>query len=129
MYDKMEMLSKEGNDSAWSRLRNTLNLLIADVKIKLKRIKGTKLPPKYDVENISDEYTVEVKNVSSGLQLEDREPGELWNDIREIVKYTADKKLSKAKRTKVSIFLILLYHTVFILKSLFLQDFQQTMAH
>ena len=26
-------------------------------------------------------------------------------------------------------FLILLYHTVFILKSLFLQDFQQTMAH
>ena len=78
------------------------NVLIADVQIKLKRIKRTKLPPKYDVENISDEYTVEVKNMFSGLQLEDREPDELWNDIREIEKDTADKQLSNAKRKKVS---------------------------
>ena len=70
--------------------------IIAEVKIKLKRIKITKLPPKYDVENITDEYTVDVKNMFGGLQLEDREPGELWNDIREIVKDTADKMLSKA---------------------------------
>ena len=79
-------------------IRTDLNLLIADVKIKLKRIKRTKLPLKYDVENISDDYTVEVKNRFSGLQPEDREPGELWNDIRDIVKYSADTKLSNAKR-------------------------------
>ncbi len=46
------------------------NVLIADVQIKLKRIKRTKIPPKYDVENISDEYTVDVKNRFRGLQLE-----------------------------------------------------------
>ena len=54
-------------------------------------------------ENISDEYTVEeVNNMFNGLQLEEREPDELWNDIREIIKYTADKKLTTAKRKKVS---------------------------
>ena len=79
---------------------------VAEVKIKLKRIKITKLPPKYDVENITDEYTVDVKNMFGGLQLEDREPGEIWNDIREIVKDTADKMLSKAKRKNVSKWII-----------------------
>ena len=78
------------------------NLIIADVKIDLKRIKRTKLPPKYDDENISDEHTVDVENRFRGLQLKDREPGELWNDIRQIVKDTADKKLSNAKRKKFS---------------------------
>ena len=54
------------------------NLLITDVKIKLKRIKTTKLPPKYDVENSRVEHTLEVKNMFSGLQLlENREPDEL----------------------------------------------------
>ena len=31
-----------------------------------------------------------------------REPDELWNDIKEIVKDTADKKVPKAKRKKVT---------------------------
>ena len=44
---------------------------------------------------------MEIKTRFSGLQLEDREPDELGNDIREIVKATAGKKLLKAKRKKV----------------------------
>ena len=58
------------------------------------------------MENITDEYTVDVRNRFGGLQLEDREPDELWNDIREIVKDTADKMLSKAKRKNVSKWII-----------------------
>ena len=38
----------------------------------------------------------------NGLQLAGREPEELWNDIRDIVKETADKKVPKAKRKKVT---------------------------
>ena len=38
------------------------NLLIADVKIKLKRIKRAKQTLRYDVENIGLEFAVEVKN-------------------------------------------------------------------
>ena len=78
------------------------NLLIADVKIKLKRIKRAKQTPTYDVENIGLEFAVEVKNMFNGLQLAGRESEELWNDIRDILKETADKKVPKAKRKKVS---------------------------
>ena len=39
---------------------------------------------------------------STDLQLADREPEELWNDIRDIVKETADKRVPKAKRKKVT---------------------------
>ena len=43
-----------------------------------------------------------MKNRFNGLQLASREPEELWNDIRDIVKETAGKKMPKAKRKKVT---------------------------
>ena len=52
------------------------------------------------MENIGLEFAVEVKNRFNGLQLADREPEELWNDIRDIVKETADKRVPNAKRKK-----------------------------
>ena len=48
------------------------------------------------------EVAVEVKNRFNGLQLAGREPEELWNDIRDIAKETADKRVPKAKRKKVT---------------------------
>ena len=54
--------------------RTDHNLLIADVKIKLRRIKRTKQTLKYNVENIGLEFAAEVKNRFNGLQLADREP-------------------------------------------------------
>ena len=77
-------------------------LLIAAVKIKLKRIKRAKQTPNYDMDNIGLEFAVKVKNIFNGLQLADREPEELWSDIRDIVKETADKRVSKARRKKVT---------------------------
>ena len=41
----------------------------------------------------------------NGLQLADGEPEELWSDIRDIVKETADKRVPKAKRKKVTVWL------------------------
>ena len=43
-----------------------------------------------------------MKNRFHGLQLADREPEELWSDIRDIVKETVDKRVPKAKRKKVT---------------------------
>ena len=43
-----------------------------------------------------------MKNRFNGLQLADTEPGELWSDIRDIVTETADKRVPKAKRKKVT---------------------------
>ena len=54
------------------------NLLIADVKIKLMRIKRAKQTLRYDVENIGLEFAVEANYRFNGLQLADREPEELW---------------------------------------------------
>ena len=54
------------------------------------------------MENIGLEFAVEVKNRFNGLQLADREPEELWSDIRDIVKEPADKRVPKAKRKKVT---------------------------
>ena len=76
------------------------NLLIADVKIKLKRIIRAKQTPKYDVENIGLEFAVELKNMFNGLQLAEREPEELWSDIRETVKETADKRVPKGRKSR-----------------------------
>ena len=76
------------------------NMLIADVKIKLKRIKRAKEAPKYDVENIGLEFAVEVKNRFNGRQLAEREPEELWSDMRDIVKETEDTKVPEGAKSQ-----------------------------
>ena len=50
----------------------------------------------------SDLTTVEIKNRFNELIIKDREPDELWNDIRNILKETAYKKIPTVKRKKVS---------------------------
>ena len=44
------------------------------------------------------EFDVQVKNRFNGHQLAGREPEELWNDIRDRVKETADKKSAKSQK-------------------------------
>ena len=39
----------------------------------------------YDLNQIPYDYTVEVRNRFKGLDLIDREPDELWNEVRDIV--------------------------------------------
>ena len=49
------------------------------------------------------DYTVEVKNIFKGLDLIDREPDELWTEVRDIAQETGiktipmEKKCEKAK--------------------------------
>ena len=78
------------------------NLLIAIVKIKLKKTKRNKTTPKYDLENIVTKYTVEVKNIFSILQVDGKNPEELWIDIRDAVIETAEKWIPKLKKRKVT---------------------------
>ena len=67
------------------------NLLIAIIKIKLKQTKRNKTTPKYDLENIDTKYNVEVKNRFSILQVDDKNPEDLWIGIRDAVIETAEK--------------------------------------
>ena len=52
--------------------------LIARFRLTLKKIGKTTRPFRYDLNQIPDDYTVEVTNKSKGLDLIDRVPEELW---------------------------------------------------
>ena len=60
-------------------------LLIAKFRLKLKKVGKTTRPFRYDLNQIPYDYTVEVRNRIKGLDLIDRVPDELWNEVRDIV--------------------------------------------
>ena len=68
--------------------------------VKANHTSQAKQTLKYDVENIGLGFAVDVKNKLNGLQLADREPEGLWNDIRDIVKETADKRVPKGSKSR-----------------------------
>ena len=59
-------------------------LLIAKFRFKLKKVGKNTRPFRYDVNPIPYDYTVEVRNRFKGLDLLDRVPDELWNEVRDI---------------------------------------------
>ena len=60
----------------------------------------TTRPFKYDLNQIPYDYTVEVTNRFKGLDLIDRVPDELWNEVRDIVQETGIKTIPKKKICK-----------------------------
>ena len=54
----------------------------------MKKVGKTARPFRYDLNQIPYDYTVEVRNRFKGLDLIDRVPDELWNEVRDIVQET-----------------------------------------
>ena len=54
----------------------------------------------YDLNQIPYDYTVEVRNRFKGLDLIDRVPDELWNEVRDIVPETGIKTIPLEKKWK-----------------------------
>ena len=75
-------------------------LLIAKFRIKLKKVGKTTRPFRYDLNQIPYGHTVEVRNRFKGLDLIDRVPDELWNEVHDIVQETGIKTISKKKKCK-----------------------------
>ena len=75
-------------------------LLIAKFRLKLKKVGETTRPFRYDLNQITYDYTVEVKNRFKGLDLIDRVPDELWNEVRDIVQETGIKTIPMEKKCK-----------------------------
>ena len=75
-------------------------LLIAKFRFKLKRVGITTRPFRYDLNQIPYDYTVEVRNRFKGLDLIDREPDELWKEVRDIVQETGIKTIPMEKKCK-----------------------------
>ena len=75
-------------------------LLIAKLRLKLKKVGETTRPFMYDLNQIPYDYTVEVRNRFKGLDLIDRVPDELWTEVCDIVQETGSKTISKKKKCK-----------------------------
>ena len=66
----------------------------------LKKVGKTTRPFRYNLNQIPNDYTVEVRNSFKGLDLIDRVPDELWIEVRDIVQETGIKTISKKKKAK-----------------------------
>ena len=66
----------------------------------MKKVGKTARPFRYDLNQIPYDYTVEVRNRFKGLDLIDRVPDELWNEVRDTVQETGIKTLPMEKKCK-----------------------------
>ena len=75
-------------------------LLIVKFKLKLKKVGKTTRPFRYDLNQISYDYSVEMRNRFKGLDLIDRVPDELWMEVHDTAQETGIKTIPMEKKCK-----------------------------
>ena len=75
-------------------------LLIAKFRLKLKKVGKTTRPFRNDLNQIPYDYTVEVRNRFTGLDLIGRVPDELWMEVCNIAQEAVIKTIPKKKKGK-----------------------------
>ena len=75
-------------------------LLIAKFRLKLKKVQKTTRPFRYDLNQIPNTYTVEVRNRFQGLDLIDKVPEEPCVEVHDIVQEAVIKTIPKKKKHK-----------------------------
>ena len=75
-------------------------LLIAEFRLKLKKVGKTTRPFRYDLNQIPYDYTVEVRNRFKVLDMIDRVPEELRTEVHDIVQEAGIKTIPKKKKCK-----------------------------
>ena len=68
----------------------------------MKKVGKTTTPFRYDLNQIPYDCTVEVTNRFKGLDVIDRVPDELWNEVRDIVQETGIETIPMEKKCKKS---------------------------
>ena len=67
----------------------------------MKKVGKTTRPFRYDLNQISYNYTVQVRNRFKGLDLIDRVPEDLWMEVHDIVQEAGMKTIPKKKKGKM----------------------------
>ena len=70
----------------------------AKLRLKLKKVGKTTRPLRYDLNQTTYDYTVEVRNRFKGLDLIDRVPDELRTEVCDIVQETGIKTIPMEKK-------------------------------
>ena len=103
----MFFAAKDGK-SLYSQQKHDLELTMAQIMSSLlqnsglngKKVGKTTRSFRYDLNQITYDYTVEVTNRFKGLDLVDRVLEELWMEIHNIVQEVVTKTISKKKKCK-----------------------------
>ena len=66
----------------------------------MKKVGKTTRPFRYDLNQVPNDYTEEVRNRFKGLDLIDRVPDELWTKVCDIVQVTVIKTIPKENKCK-----------------------------
>ena len=66
----------------------------------MKKVGKTTRPFRYDLYQISYDYTMEVRSRLKRLDLIDRVPDELWREVHDIVQETGIKTIPMEKKCK-----------------------------
>ena len=66
----------------------------------MKNVGETTIPFRYDLNQIPNDYTVEVRNRFMGLDLIDRVPEKLWMEVRGIVQEAVIKTIPNKMKCK-----------------------------
>ena len=66
----------------------------------MKKVGKTTRPVRYDLNQMPYDYIGKVRNRLKGLDLIDRVPDELWNEVRDIVQETGIKTIPMEKKCK-----------------------------
>ena len=93
--------AKDG-EALYSQQKQDQELTMApycQIQTEIEEGKTTR-PFKYDLNQIPNDYSVKVRNRFKGLYLIDREPDELWTEVREIVQETRIKTIPMEKKCK-----------------------------
>ena len=97
--------AKDG-EALYSQQQQDRDLTVAQImnsllpNSDLKKVGKTTRPFRYYLNQIPYDYTVEVRNRFKGLDLLDRMPDELWNEVHDIVQETGIKTICKKKKCK-----------------------------
>ena len=98
--DGEALYSQQKNKRPGADCGSDHELLIARFRLKLKKVGKTTRPFRYDLNQIPYDYTVEVRNRFKSLDLIDRVPDELWNEVHDIVQETGIKTILMEKKCK-----------------------------
>ena len=63
----------------------------------MKKVGKTTRPFRYDLSQIPNDYTVEVRNRFKGLGLIDRMPDEIWTEVHDIIQETGNKTIPQKR--------------------------------
>ena len=100
MQPKIEKLYTVSKNRLGADCGSHHEFLIAKFRIKWKKVGKTTRSFRHDLNQIYNDYTMEVTNRFKGLDLIDRVPDELWTEVRDTVQEAGIKTIPKKKKCK-----------------------------